>query len=43
MGEAGDVQVGALLRVRGALGDSSTVAAATLVILTRVAHVNEAQ
>jgi hypothetical protein len=42
MGEASDVQVGAVLRTRGALGAGSTVEAASLVILTRVARVSEA-
>lgn len=43
MGEASDVQVGALLRVRGALGEGRVIEAATLVILSRVARVQEAE
>jgi hypothetical protein len=43
MGEASDVQVGALLRVRGALGGGRVIEATTLVILTRVARVQEAE
>jgi tetrahydromethanopterin S-methyltransferase subunit A len=41
MGEAADLQVGALVRVRGALGERRLVEAERLVILTRVARIVE--
>jgi tetrahydromethanopterin S-methyltransferase subunit A len=42
MGEAADLQVGALVRARGTLGESRLVEAERLVILTRVARIVEA-
>jgi hypothetical protein len=42
MGEAADLQLGALVRVRGTLGESRLVEAERLVILTRVARIVEA-
>jgi tetrahydromethanopterin S-methyltransferase subunit A len=41
MGEPADIQVGTLLRVRGALGADQTVDARQLVVLTRVARLVE--
>jgi hypothetical protein len=41
MGEATDLQVGALVRVRGALSERRFVEAERLVILTRVARILE--
>ena len=42
MGEAADLQIGALVRVRGTLGESNLIDAERLVILTQVAHIIEA-
>ena len=42
MGEAADLQIGALVRVRGTLGESRLIEAERLVILTQVAHIIEA-
>jgi tetrahydromethanopterin S-methyltransferase subunit A len=42
MGEAADLQVGALVRARGTLGDGRLIAAERLVILTHVARIVEA-
>jgi hypothetical protein len=42
MGEAADLQIGALVRVRGPLGESRLVEAERLVILTHVARIMEA-
>lgn len=42
MGEAADLQIGALVRVRGTLGERRLVDAERLVILTRVARIVEA-
>lgn len=42
MGEAADLEVGALLRARGTLGEQRRVEAERLVILTRVARIVEA-
>jgi tetrahydromethanopterin S-methyltransferase subunit A len=42
MGEAADLQVGALVRARGALGDGRVIEAERLVILTHVARIVEA-
>lgn len=42
MGEAADLQIGALVRVRGTLGERRRVDAERLVILTRVARIVEA-
>ena len=41
MGEAADLQIGALVRVRGALGESRLIEAERLVILTGVARILE--
>lgn len=41
MGEAADLQVGALVRVRGTLGENRLIEAERLVILTRVARIIE--
>jgi tetrahydromethanopterin S-methyltransferase subunit A len=41
MGEASDLQIGALVRVRGALGEGRLITAARLVILTPVARIVE--
>jgi tetrahydromethanopterin S-methyltransferase subunit A len=41
MGEAADLQIGALVRVRGTLGERRLVQAERLVILTRVARIVE--
>ncbi|HEX3269128.1 MAG TPA: hypothetical protein VHR15_00670 [Ktedonobacterales bacterium] len=41
MGEAADLQIGALIRVRGALGERHLVEAERLVILTRAARILE--
>ena len=41
MGEASDLQIGALVRVRGALGESRLIEAERLVILTGVARILE--
>jgi hypothetical protein len=42
MGEAADLQVGALVRARGTLGDGRLIEAERLVILTHVARIVEA-
>ncbi len=42
MGEAADLQLGALVRVRGTLGEGGLIEAERLVILTRVARIIEA-
>jgi hypothetical protein len=42
MGEAADLHVGALVRVRGTLSESRLIEAERLVILTQVAHIIEA-
>jgi hypothetical protein len=42
MGEAADLQVGALVRARGTLGKRRLIEAERLVILTRVARIVEA-
>jgi tetrahydromethanopterin S-methyltransferase subunit A len=41
MGEAADLQIGALVRVRGTLGEGRQIEAERLVILTRVARIVE--